>query len=95
MVSITDLSPAEHESLSTFLVTGQRAQNLDSTQKYVIALAWILPKERQLFNIFPEVITVDTVHSTNNKTRPMLTIGGKDSNGKMFIILRCFLPHGK
>ena len=62
VTSITDLSPEEHESLSNFVCTGRRAQNLALTQKYVIALAWVLPKEQQLFNIVPEVITVDTVH---------------------------------
>ena len=43
--------------------------------------------------MFPEVIIVDTVFSTNNESRPLLTIGDKDSMGKMFIILRAFLPH--
>jgi len=95
VTSITDLSPEEQESLSNFVRTGRRALNLALTQKYIIAFDWVLPKERQLFNLFPEVITVDTVHGTNNETRPLLTIGGKDLNGKMFIILRCFLPHEK
>ena len=95
VTSSTDLSSEENESLSTFVHTGRRDQNLALTQKYAIALVWVLPKERQLFNLFHEVLTVDTIHGTNNETRSMLTIGGKDSNGNMFIILRCFLPHEK
>ena len=66
MTSITDLSPEEQESLSNFVRTDRRALNLALAQKYVIAFAWVLPKERQLFNLFPEVITIDTVHGTNN-----------------------------
>ena len=59
----------------------------------MIAFAWVNPSERERFNLFPEVITVDTVAGTNNENRPLLTMGGKDSNGKMFIFLRAYLPH--
>ena len=33
-----------------------------------------------------------TVNETNNK-RPLLTISGRDTHGKMFIILHAFLPN--
>ena len=59
----------------------------------MIAFAWANPSERERFNLFPEVITVDTVDGTNNENRPLLTMGGKDPNGKMFIFLRAYLPH--
>ena len=36
---------------------------------------------------------VDTVEKTNNEKISLLTVGGKDSNGKMFIFLRCFMPN--
>ena len=36
------------------------------------------------------VIMVDTVEKTNNKKRPLLTVGAKDSNGKMFIFFALF-----
>ena len=42
---------------------------------------------------FPEVICVDIVSHTNKDTRPPLTISGRDSYGKMFIILRAILPN--
>ena len=61
--------------------------------KYVMVFSWVIPKEIELVHPFPEVMTVETVASTNIENRPLLTIGGKDSNGRMFIILRAFLPH--
>ena len=36
---------------------------------------------------------MDTVSCTNSDKRPLLSISGRDSFGKMFIILRAFLPN--
>ena len=52
-----------------------------------------LPMEQKIFHHFLEVICVDTVSHTNKDKRPLLTISGRESNGKMFIILRAFLPN--
>ena len=32
---------------------------------------------------------------TNNEKRPLLSVGGKDLNGKMFNFLRYFMPNQK
>ena len=45
------------------------------------------------FRHFPEVIFVDSISDTNKDKLPLLTIKGKDSFGKMLIILRAFLPN--
>ena len=58
-----------------------------------IGFAWVLPMEQNIFHHFPEVICVDTVCHTNKDKRPLLTISGRDSYGKIFIILRAFLPN--
>ena len=58
-----------------------------------MGFAWVLPCERLLFEMFPEVLTVDCTSDTNNESRPLLTMNGKDSNGKMFTVLRAFLPN--
>ena len=58
-----------------------------------ICLAWVLPMEQNFFHHFPEVICVDTVSHTNKDKRPLLTITGRDSYGKMFIILRALLSN--
>ena len=60
-----------------------------------MTIAWVIPCERLLFEMFPEVIAVDTTNDTNNESRPLLTMTGKDSNCKMFTFLRAFLPNEK
>ena len=91
--SLTDLPNHEQQSLRDFVIDGRNALKLADHHKYMIAFAWVTPSEREKFNLFPEVITVDTLAGTNNETRPMLALGGKDSNGKMFIFLRAYLPN--
>ena len=81
------------ESLMTNVRVGRSAKNLQDNQKYMKGFAWVIPSELRLFESFPNVIMVDTVEKTNNKKRPLLTVGGEDSNGKMFIFLRCFMPN--
>ena len=51
--------------------------------------------EQKLFHHFPYMICIDTVNQTNKDKRPILTISGRDTHGKLFIILRAFLPNEK
>ena len=51
--------------------------------------------EQNFFGHFPEVMCVDTISDTNKEKRPLLTMSKKGSFGKMFMILRAFLPHGR
>ena len=78
------------ELLMTNVRVGRSAKNLQDNQN-MMGFAWVIPSELRLFEAFPNVIMVDTVKKTNNEKRPLLTVGGKDSNGKMFI--RCFMPN--
>ena len=93
--SITDLNQQETSSLQQFILDGRMSLSLKPHHKYMISFSWVTPSEKEKCNLFPEVMTVDTVFGTNNENRPLLTMGGKDSNGKMFIFLRAYLPHEK
>ena len=58
-----------------------------------MAIAWVIPTERALLNLFPEVLFVDALKDTSKESRPFLLISGKDTNGKLFTIIRIFLPN--
>ena len=58
----------------------------------VVGIAFTTPFEAKQFTFFPYLIHVDAIVDTNKNTFPLVTIAGKDSYGKMFIILRAFLP---
>ena len=83
----------EIEDVKDFVSKSRNAANCTEQQKLMMGFAWVLPCERRLFEMFPEVLTVDCTSDTNNESRPLLTMNGKDSNGKMFTVLRAFLPN--
>ena len=83
------------DSLKNNVNFGRIAMSLNNDQKYMIAFAWINPKELYLLEAFPEVIMIDTTEKSNNERRPLLTAGGNDLNGIMFLFLRVFMPNQK
>jgi hypothetical protein len=42
---------------------------------------------------YPECLFVDSTHGTNNKSRPLLQLVGRDSAGKGFTICQIFMPN--
>ena len=90
---ILDFNDREMNKLKNNVNFGRVAMDLKDEQKYMMSFAWVNPKELYLLEAFPEVIMVDTTEKTNNEKRPLLTAGGKDSNGNMFIFLRVFMPN--
>ena len=67
--------------------------NIHCNQDVMIAIAWVVHDEEKYFTLFPEVIFVYSVADTNSDKRPLLILTGKHSKGKMFTILRSFLPN--
>ena len=47
----------------------------------------------EIFEHLPEVLCVDTISHINSDKHQILIISGRDSFGKMFIILRAFLSY--
>ena len=64
-------------------------------QEMMVALAFVLPMELRQFSLFPYVIFIDATEDSNKEGQPLIMICGKDSNGKMFTVLRCLLPSQK
>ena len=88
-----DLPPEEKTDVDHFIKTHRNAFSVEDNKSLFIGLAWVIPMEQKLFHHFPEVICVDTTSHTNKDKRPLLTVSGRDTHGKMFIILRAFLPN--
>jgi hypothetical protein len=65
----------------------------EDMQDVLISLAWVLPSSKRCFLAFPEVCFVDGTHKTNKEDRPLITMGIKDMDGKMQIVLRCWAPN--
>ena len=76
-----------------YIQKSRDATRISRDHLMLMAIAWVLPKERQLFQMFPETFLIDCTFHTNNEKRPLLTLTGKDRNSKTFTFLRAFLPN--
>ena len=93
--SILDFNQREMDSFKNNVNFGRVPMSLNNDQKYMMAFAWVNPKELFILEAFPEVVMVDTTKKTNNEKRPLLIPGGIDSNGNMIIFLRVFMPNNQ
>ena len=80
----------EEEQVQEFIEESQYAYKFTLNQSLMMSITWVLPCERELF---PEVITADCTYDTTNEARSLLTMAGKDSIGKIIIIMHVFLPN--
>ena len=87
------LPPNEQVDAKNYALDNRCNCKLRSDQNLLIALAWVVPEERRMFELFPETLFVDSTEDTNNEGRPLFTMGGCTSEGKMFTFLRAFLPN--
>ena len=83
----TELSDAMSDTTAFRQLRGFRDE-----QDMVVGLAFTTPFESKQFTLFPYILHVDATADTNKETFSLVTIAGKDSYGKMFVILRAFLP---
>jgi len=58
-----------------------------------MAIAWVVPSERRMLELYHDTLCVDATEDTNKEGRPLLTIGGCDSSGRVFTFLRDFLAN--
>ena len=75
--------------------SGRKAFKIIDEQRYLMPFTWVLPEEAFIFRLLPEVVTVDVVTSMNNEKRPLFTMCGKTTHGKMFSFMRVFLLYEK
>ncbi len=87
------LPDSEDLDMQLFVRTHRHSLLVDDKQDLMIGCAWTTPPEKRLFKMFGEVLHIDCTADTNYEDRPFLTITGRDSNGKMFTVIRAFLPN--
>jgi hypothetical protein len=61
--------------------------------RILLGAAWVDEDSWREFLRYPECLFVDATHGTNNESRPLLQLVGRDSNGKGFTICRIFMPN--
>ena len=92
---IDQCSDKEKKEIQRYVRQKRSSMQVPDIQILLMSIAWVTPFEKRLFNLFPEVLYCDVICGTNNENRPLFTVTGKDSSGKMFTFFRAFLPNQK
>ena len=83
----------EHSDAVSFVTSRRASLSVTEQQQFMMAFAWTIPEEKNIFELFPTVLYVDTTCDTNNEGRPLLSINGKDTSSRTFTLVRVFLPN--
>jgi hypothetical protein len=59
----------------------------------MVGIPYAMPYEVRKFRLFNVCLHIDATADSNKEGRPLVTVSSKDSYGKMFIVLRAFLPN--
>ena len=81
----------QQKILKQLLTTNKTSHDVE----VILAVGWARDSELALFRKFPEVAKMDCTHSTNREERPLFNLVGKDTNKKLYTVMRCLLPSEK
>jgi hypothetical protein len=82
---MNDMMKYSNESRSSLLIPDEQA--------VMLSFMWSAPHCRRLFQAFPEVLYIDGTHATNRERMPLLTVGIRDHEFKMNVVVRAFIPN--
>ena len=75
------------------VVDGHRQElEIECSKEMMVGVAYGMPFELDQFGLFHVALHIDATADTNIEGRPLVTVTSKDSYGKMFFVLRAFLP---
>jgi hypothetical protein len=75
------------------IVTDHRRElKVDDSKEMMVGIAYAMPFELDQFALFHVSLHIDATSDTNKEGRPLVTVTSKDSYGRMFFVLRAFLP---
>ena len=89
------LPEREQKEVLQFCLENRDILELEHYQQLMLAVAWISKEELRLMYLYPEVLFMDVTSDTNKEKRPLFTVTGRTAQGKMFTILRAFMPNEK
>ncbi len=83
----------ERSSMCSFIAKQRLSRAIPKEQDLFVAVLWVTKGEKETFRKFPYVMKIDTTFGTNDRSMPLLSITGPDSNGKTFTVARAYIPN--
>lgn len=70
-------------------------RNKEKQVRVLLAVGWARDEDLRVFKKFPECIKLDCTANTNREQRPLFNLVCKDSNDRLYTVMRCLLPSEK
>jgi hypothetical protein len=86
------IAAAEEQEMLKVVTDHRQALKISDSQEMMVGIAYAMPFELKQFDLFHVCMHIDATADSNKEGRPLVTLSSKDSYGKMFLILRCFMP---
>jgi hypothetical protein len=71
----------------------RRLLPIADSQEMMVGITYAMPYEVRQFHLCNVCLHIDATADSNKEGCPLVTVSSKDSYGKMFIVLRAFLPN--
>jgi hypothetical protein len=94
ITSQTDLPVTGEDDCTMLQIVGdhRRELKIDDSKEMMVGIAYGMPFELDQFGLFHVSMHIDATADSNKEGRPLVTVTSKDSYGRMFFVLRAFLP---
>jgi hypothetical protein len=88
-------SGCNHQDLFKYAVDTRKVVGASDEQDVLVALVWATLEGKRFFQAFPEQLSVDGTHKTNNEGWELVTLSVQDMNGNQEVVIRCWAPNNR
>jgi hypothetical protein len=83
----------EKEDATKYAEESRATVGAREDQDVLLACLWVIPEALRMFQTNPHVLCIDGTFNTNNEEKILITFSIRDSNGKMHVVARSFVPN--
>jgi hypothetical protein len=88
-------SDCDHQDLFNYAADTRKVVGASDDQDVLVALVWVTLEGQRFFLAFPEQLSVDGTHKTNDEGWELVTLSIQDMNGKQEVVIRCWAPNNR
>jgi hypothetical protein len=86
---------SDHQDLFNYAVDTRNVVGASDEQDVLVALVWATLEGKRFFQAFPEQVSVDGTHKTNDEGWELITFSLQDMNGNQEVVIRCWAPNNR
>jgi hypothetical protein len=84
-----------NQDLFKYAADTRNVVGASNDQDVLVALVWTTLEGKRFFQAFPEQVSVDGTHKTNDEGWELVTLSVQDMNGNQEVTIRCWAPNNR